>query len=168
MCDHSIKSSLAYHHWGYNKRNLRILYDAIGTLADAVGEELNQPRYLEILMPPLIAKWQLLSNTDKDIFPLLECFTSIAQALGPGFSQFAEPVFGRCINLIKTQHLAKVDPTIAGVQYDKEFIVCSLDLLSGLTEGLGSGIESLKGDSRGRIIVDPRGVEVPFTICSII
>ena len=27
--------------------------------------------------------------------------------------------------------------------YDKEFIICSLDLLSGLAEGLGSSIESL-------------------------
>ncbi|KAF8377772.1 hypothetical protein HHK36_031157 [Tetracentron sinense] len=99
----------------YQKRNLRIVYDAIGTLADAVGGELNQPRYLDILMPPLIAKWQQLLNSDKDLFPLLECFTSIAQ----------------------------VDPGSAGVQYDKEFVVCSLDLLSGLAEGLGSGIESL-------------------------
>ena len=38
-----------------------------------------QPVYLDILMPPLIAKWQQLSNSDKDLFPLLECFTSIAQ-----------------------------------------------------------------------------------------
>lgn len=37
----------------------------------------------------------------------------------------------------------QVDPVTAGVQFDKEFVVCSLDLLSGLTEGLGSGIESL-------------------------
>lgn len=37
----------------------------------------------------------------------------------------------------------QVDPISAGVQYDKEFIVCSLDLLSGLTEGLQGGIESL-------------------------
>ncbi|KAJ6368864.1 hypothetical protein OIU78_001272 [Salix suchowensis] len=61
----------------YQRRNLRIVYDAIGTLADAVGAELNQPAYLEILMPPLIAKWQQLSNSDKDLFPLLECFTGI-------------------------------------------------------------------------------------------
>lgn len=127
----------------YQRRNLRIVYDAIGTLADAVGRELNQRNHLDILMPPLIEKWQQLSNSDKDIFPLLECFTSIAQALGTGFSQFAEPVFQRCINIIQTQQLAKVDPVSAGVQYDKEFIVCSLDLLSGLAEGLGSGIESL-------------------------
>ncbi|OVA15964.1 HEAT [Macleaya cordata] len=134
----------------YQKRNLRIVYDAIGTLADAVGGELNQPQYLDILMPPLIAKWQQLPNSDKDLFPLLECFTSIAQALGPGFYQFAEPVFQRCINLIRTQQLAKVDPSSAGVQYDKEFIVCSLDLLSGLAEGLGSGIESLVAQSNLR------------------
>ncbi|XP_058091249.1 transportin-1 isoform X2 [Magnolia sinica] len=134
----------------YQKRNLRIVYDAIGTLADAVGRELNQPKYLDILMPPLISKWQQLSNSDKDLFPLLECFTSIAQALGPGFSQFAEPVFQRCINIIQTQQLAKVDPVRAGVQYDKEFIVCSLDLLSGLAEGLGSGVESLVSQSNLR------------------
>ncbi|KAG9444187.1 hypothetical protein H6P81_015527 [Aristolochia fimbriata] len=131
----------------YQRRNLRIVYDAIGTLTDAVGGELNEPKYLDILMPPLIAKWQQLSNSDKDLFPLLECFTSIAQALGAGFSQFAEPVFQRCISLIRSQLLAKVDPNSAGVQYDKEFIVCSLDLLSGLAEGLGSGIESLVAQS---------------------
>ncbi|PIN01121.1 Karyopherin (importin) beta 1 [Handroanthus impetiginosus] len=83
----------------YQRRNLRIVYDALGTLADAVGGELNQPSYLEILMPPLIAKWQQLSNSDKDLFPLLECFTSIAQALGSGFSQFAQPVYQRLILL---------------------------------------------------------------------
>jgi transportin-1 len=94
-------------------------------------------------MPPLIEKWQQLSNSDKDLFPLLECFTSIAHALGTGFTPFAEPVFRRCINIIQTQQLAKANPAAAGSQYDKEFIVCSLDLLSGLAEGLGSGVESL-------------------------
>ncbi|XP_057537106.1 transportin-1-like isoform X2 [Amaranthus tricolor] len=131
----------------YQRKNLRIVYDAIGTLADAVGGELNQPRHLEILMPPLIAKWQQLSDSDRDIFPLLECFTSIAQALGPGFSQFAEPVFQRCINIIQTQQMTKGNTGSAGVQYDKEFVVCSLDLLSGMVEGLGSGIESLVSQS---------------------
>ncbi|WOL11529.1 transportin-1 [Canna indica] len=134
----------------YQRRNLRILYDAIGTLADAVGSDLNQPKYLEVLMPPLITKWQQLPNSDKDLFPLLECFTSIAQALGPGFSQFAEPVFQRCISLIQIQQLAKVDHVAAGVQYEKEFIVCSLDLLSGLAEGLGSRIENLVASSNLR------------------
>ncbi|XP_024377334.1 transportin-1 isoform X1 [Physcomitrium patens] len=138
-----ILQHLMYAFGTYQRRNLRILYDAIGTLADAVGSELNNPKYLEILMPPLISKWQQVQDYDKDLFPLLECFTSIAQALGPGFSHYAEPVFMRCINLIRTHGVAKADPLRAGVNYDKEFIVCSLDLLSGLAEGLGSSIESL-------------------------
>ncbi|MCD7466207.1 Transportin-1 [Datura stramonium] len=127
----------------YQRRNLRIVYDAIGTLADAVGGELNQPKYLEILMPPLIAKWQQLPNSDKDLFPLLECFTSIAQALGTGFAQFIAPLFQRCITIIQSQQLASLYlhfygdfPFQAGLQYDREFIVCSLDLLSGLAEGI--------------------------------
>lgn len=45
--------------------------------------------------------------------------------------------------MIQTQQLAKANPAAVGAQYDKEFIVCSLDLLSGLAEGLGSGAESL-------------------------
>ncbi|KAI9082777.1 hypothetical protein K1719_035234 [Acacia pycnantha] len=92
----------------YQRRNLRIVYDAIGTLAEAVGGELNQPAYLDILMPPLIEKWHQLPNSDKDLFPLFECFTSIAHALGTGFTPFAEPVFRRCINIIQTQQFAKV------------------------------------------------------------
>ncbi|CAN8271312.1 unnamed protein product [Cochlearia groenlandica] len=134
----------------YQRRNLRIVYDAIGTLAESVRGELNKPAYLEILMPPLVAKWQQLSNSDKDLFPLLECFTSISQALGVDFAPFAQPVFQRCMDIIQLQQLAKVDPASAGVQYDREFSVCSLDLLSGLAEGLGSGIESLVSQSNLR------------------
>lgn len=49
-----------------------ILYDAIGTLADSVGHHLNKPEYINLLMPPLIQKWNALKDEDKDLFPLLE------------------------------------------------------------------------------------------------
>ncbi|CAM6111694.1 unnamed protein product [Calypogeia fissa] len=51
--------------------------------------------------------------------------------------------WGGYINLIQTQELAKADPGRARVAYNKEIILCSLDLLSGLAEGLGTSIESL-------------------------
>lgn len=56
----------------YQHKNLLILYDAIGTLADSVGLALNDPKYIDILMPPLIEKWHLLTDDDTDLFPLLE------------------------------------------------------------------------------------------------
>lgn len=56
----------------YQHKNLLILYDAIGTLADSVGHHLNKPNYINLLMPPLIQKWNILKDEDKDLFPLLE------------------------------------------------------------------------------------------------
>jgi transportin-1 len=56
----------------YQHKNLLILYDAIGTLADSVGHHLNKPDYINLLMPPLIQKWNVLKDEDKDLFPLLE------------------------------------------------------------------------------------------------
>jgi hypothetical protein len=56
----------------FQHKNLLILYDAIGTLADSVGHHLNKPEYINLLMPPLIQKWNVLKDEDKDLFPLLE------------------------------------------------------------------------------------------------
>lgn len=56
----------------YRRKNRLILYDALGTLADAVGSQLNRPQFIYLLMPPLISKWNELSDKDTDLFPLLE------------------------------------------------------------------------------------------------
>ncbi|CAF3594362.1 unnamed protein product [Rotaria sp. Silwood1] len=117
----------------YQAKNLLILYDAIGTLADSVGSHLNRPDYIQLLMPPLIERWNLLRNDDKDLFPLLECLSSIATALQTGFLPYCEPVFGRCILLVQ-QTLEASGPDTPP---DKDFMIVALDLLSGLTEGLG-------------------------------
>ena len=56
----------------YQQKNLLILYDAVGTLADAVADALSNKAYVDILMPPLIARWQRLNDDDDDLIPLLE------------------------------------------------------------------------------------------------
>ena len=66
----------------YGRKNLRILYDAISTLAEMAGKELADPSLLRIYMPPLIAKWQSLGDSDRDLLPLLECLTGITSAVG--------------------------------------------------------------------------------------
>lgn len=67
-----ILETLVYAFSKYQHKNLLILYDAIGTLADSVGSHLNKPEYINLLMPPLITKWNVLKDEDKDLFPLLE------------------------------------------------------------------------------------------------
>ena len=59
-----------------------MLYDALSTLADMVGRPLARPDYVQLFMPPLLQRWQTTEDTDRELLPLLEVFTTIAQALG--------------------------------------------------------------------------------------
>lgn len=51
-------------------------------------------------MTPLMHKWNILNDDDKELFPLLECISSVATALHSSFLPYCEPVFQRCIHLI--------------------------------------------------------------------
>ncbi|KAJ6451941.1 armadillo-type protein [Mycena sanguinolenta] len=73
----------------YQHKNMLILYDAVGTLA--VGRALQNPRYVEILMPPLTNRWSRLKNDDEDLIPLLECLASVMIAIGVAFVPSAQP-----------------------------------------------------------------------------
>lgn len=66
----------------YQSTNLLVLYDTVGTLADAVGGAFNQPGYADLMLPPLLSKWSECDS--KHPPPLLECITSVVQALGTG------------------------------------------------------------------------------------
>jgi len=116
----------------YQAKNVLILADTIGTLADAVGSALNKPAFAGMLIPPLWSKWQAICLDervpDQDIncqlYPLLECLTSVVQALGPGIQPYSQMLFSGALALVE---LDDVDPAIA---------VCALDLISALAIGL--------------------------------
>lgn len=38
--------------------------------------------YIQLLMPPLIEKWNLLKDEDRDLFPLLEVSTCVTSIIG--------------------------------------------------------------------------------------
>jgi transportin-1 len=147
----------------YQQKNLLILYDAVGTLADAVGNALDNKLYMDILMPPLIDRWTKLKDDDDDLIPLLEagfafpsfcwrmltfsiqCLSSVTVATGHGFMQYAEPVFHRCVKIM-SQSLRQYQASRQNPEEeepDKTFLVVALDLLSALTQGLGMTIEPL-------------------------
>uniref|UniRef100_A0A8R1E2H0 Importin N-terminal domain-containing protein n=1 Tax=Caenorhabditis japonica TaxID=281687 RepID=A0A8R1E2H0_CAEJA len=135
----------------YQAKNLLILYDAIGTLANAVGDSLSEPQHVQILMPPLMQKWERLSDEDKELFPLLECISAIVSAIGHAFIPYIEPVFARCCLLIEKcvqqnqQHAMAPDQVEAA---ETDFIIVALDLLSGLAESLPEHMEILVANSK--------------------
>ncbi|CAL8464616.1 g4151 [Coccomyxa elongata] len=137
----------------YGRKNLRILYDAISTLADAVGSALAEPAAMQILMPPLQEKWASIGDTDRDLLPLFECFTSLAQALCAAYEPYAQATFDRCMNILTMQLAARgaaANGQAPQIEPEREFIICSLDLISGLAEGLGPAIEALVARSNLR------------------
>ncbi|KIJ66034.1 hypothetical protein HYDPIDRAFT_87751 [Hydnomerulius pinastri MD-312] len=138
----------------YQHKNMLILYDAVGTLADAVGRALSNPQYVEILMPPLTARWNKLQDNDDDLIPLLECLASVTIAMGPGFAPYAPLVFQRCVNIVHQALLQyqayQQNPDLD--EPDKSFLVVSLDLLSGLAQGMGLSLESLISQTQPNLL----------------
>ncbi len=61
----------------FQHKNLLILYDAILTLADSVGEALNHPEYIELLVPPLLSKWEEIGDEDRGLVSLLEVLLTV-------------------------------------------------------------------------------------------
>lgn len=66
-----------------------------------------QPAALRTIMPPLVLKWQALGDTDRELLPLLECLTSLAQALGTAFEPYAEAMYERCMRIVAMQLQAR-------------------------------------------------------------
>ncbi|KAK7526000.1 armadillo-type protein [Phyllosticta citriasiana] len=106
----------------YKDRNMFILYDCL----------------VELLMPALISRWNKVSDRSREMFPLLECLSYIASALGDLFAPFARPIFTRCINIIH-QNLEEYFVAANNPGFDdpdKDFLVTSLDLLSAIIQAL--------------------------------
>ncbi|KAL8675562.1 MAG: hypothetical protein Q9168_000074 [Polycauliona sp. 1 TL-2023] len=122
----------------YKDRNMFILYDCVQTLAEHVGPALAQQDLINTLMPAIIQRWSKVSDQSQEIFPLLECLSYVATALGDAFAPFAIPVFARCIRIIH-QSLEAFVRSINNAALDKpskDFLVTSLDLLSAIIQAL--------------------------------
>ncbi|KAK4163538.1 importin subunit beta-2 [Cladorrhinum sp. PSN259] len=122
----------------YKDKNRWVLYDCVQTLAEHIGPVLARPELCNKLMPTLINRWQSIPDQSREMFPLLECLSYVAMALGDAFTPYAEPIFGRCINIIHQnleQSLAATGNT-GYDQPDKDFLVTSLDLLGAIIQAL--------------------------------
>jgi transportin-1 len=133
----------------YKDRNMFILYDCIQTLAESVGPKLSEPNIEQILMEALTRRWQKVSDRSRELFPLLECLSYVASAIGHSFSKYADPIFGRCISLVH-QNLEEglaASNNAALDKPDKDFLVTSLDLLSSM-------IQALPQDKSAQLVVN--------------
>lgn len=124
---------------GYQRKNMILLYDCVTTFVDKIGTEVfNQtPEYANTLLPPLLHNWQLMDDEDTNLWPLLECMSVVAIAMGESFAPYAVPVYERAVkilgNVMRLNEEMITNPEIDAPE--KDFIVTSLDLIDGLVQG---------------------------------
>ncbi|CCK72492.1 Kap104p KNAG_0K01270 [Huiozyma naganishii CBS 8797] len=126
----------------YKKRNLIILYDAVGRFAEKV--ELDDVA-MQMILPHLINKWSTLQDNDKELWPLLECLSCVVSSLGERFMPMAPNVYDRAhrilCNCVELEAKSQQDPSI--VVPEKDFTITSIDLIDGLAQGLGAHCQPL-------------------------
>ncbi|MCJ1475464.1 hypothetical protein MMC13_004126 [Lambiella insularis] len=128
----------------YKDTNMFILYDCVQTLAEHVGPALAEPELNNLLMPALVQRWEKVSDQSQELFPLLECLSYVATAMGESFAQIAGPIFSRCIRIIHQnleQYLLATENEALD-KPEKDFLVVSLDLLSSIIQALPSAISN--------------------------
>lgn len=130
----------------YKDRNMYILYDCVQTLAEHVGAALAQKELVDLLMPALINRWKKVKDDSRELFPLLECLSYVATALGHDFAPFAAPIFNRCIGIIR--YNLEMNAQSNGYLDDKDFLVTSIDLLSAVIQALDSSSSELVANSQ--------------------
>ncbi|XP_049823966.1 transportin-2-like [Aethina tumida] len=124
----------------FHYRSLYLLYDAIGVLAQSVGNQLCKEEYVLKLMPPLMQKFSECDNYYDDHFiAVLECLSNLIPALETSFLPYSEVVYCHCLQLINDtliaslnfqENPAECDPP------DKEPMNVAHDVLYSMAMGL--------------------------------
>jgi hypothetical protein len=131
----------------YQGRSLIILFDTLGIMADFCGPAIGEGNLPQIYIPPMMHILDgLLKNdpTDRTVLPLMESLASVALACGMNFQPFALGTFENAMCAIEQVQLLLAASEFSGVaEEDADPIVCAVDLLDGLCEGLGPNFATL-------------------------
>ncbi|KAJ6241271.1 hypothetical protein M0813_23463 [Anaeramoeba flamelloides] len=87
----------------YSKRNLLLLYDLCGTIAEIVQEELNTKKdYSDLMLQVLFKKWQDIEDDDPHLLAIFDNLNVIIPQITSFITPYCETIFKRCVNIIET------------------------------------------------------------------
>lgn len=141
----------------YERRNLIVLYDALGIVADTLHDspKLCPPGATEMigpLGPALLQKWHSTETADPCTLALLECLCSVTLATPSHLEPYARAIAGHALQIIQdvsTALSASSGHHDADVDYD--VCIVALDLLGALSQGLREGLPPILGQTPLRL-----------------
>eukprot|EP00744_Colponema_vietnamica_P002141 GILI01003437.1.p1 GENE.GILI01003437.1~~GILI01003437.1.p1 ORF type:complete len:529 (+),score=114.32 GILI01003437.1:694-2280(+) len=132
----------------YYAKNLTILFDCVCTFVEVVPDEMRKSENLQLLLPPIVEKWNQIDSNDRNCVPLLECMTMLCNNLENALEKLAPSFFARALSLIETTLVAMATAKHCNEQPpEPDHLIASLDLLSAVCTTLGTSVESLVGPS---------------------
>ncbi|KAJ1565247.1 hypothetical protein HK096_003826, partial [Nowakowskiella sp. JEL0078] len=131
----------------YQRKNTLLLFDTVETLADGVKQQLGNPEHMELLMIPLIRKWQMTKDNDLDI-----CISAVSHAIGTPFGPYLPPIWQRCLNIIeKTIMQFESDPSLPPESDEKDPMIVALDLLCSVSQDLPEFVNLLLNENPNQL-----------------
>ena len=125
----------------YQAKNLLILFDAVATLAEAVGNALAHPQIVEVLVPAVLAKWERFADDERGLIACTECICALVGVMGDLMLPYIEVLYSRIMRLVQARTLALADRSVDPPEF--EYPTVSLDLLSCIIETLGAKVAPL-------------------------
>lgn len=154
------------------------LYDLLGCIADECGSAAGEGGRGELWVPQIMARWKVLHSLSQhkdwqteekqaevrgELLRLLECVACGAAGMGMGFAQWGREALEMCVegcqaNILRvvTLNENEADRKEEDDDMDSDVIVCCLDVIDGMVEGMGPNFEqllaSVQADKRERFL----------------
>nr|CCC50854.1 conserved hypothetical protein [Trypanosoma vivax Y486] len=131
---------------GYQLKNRVLLFETLESVCNVLEEPLrSSPDVLEALMVPLGEIWANTPDESPLIFSLFRCMSSVCRVMGPSMQPtLAKEIFHRAYRILVSHVQARAQAKQLNEDPPEyEFPVTASDLLSGLFDALGSGLELL-------------------------
>eukprot|EP00970_Alexandrium_tamarense_P009176 scaffold1812_cov181-Alexandrium_tamarense.AAC.8 len=135
----------------YRTRSLMVLFDTLGVMADYIGPAIGEGSLPGLFVPQLLRRWNDIATDnpfDRTLLPLMECLGSLTVVCGMNYQPWAMESFEMAMSTIEACLLM--------FSHEKEMtedddladpVICSVDLIDGLVEGLGPNFGSLVNGS---------------------
>lgn len=127
------------------------LLDALGVAAEALGGPAASPAILSVVVPALLGTWESLAPGDRLVVPTLEALASVTLNAGRDSQPWALRVYERCVATVETVLLetaaAAHDDNHVVPDEDLDPLVCAVDCVDALVEGLTDAVPALLASS---------------------
>lgn len=128
----------------YQMKNLYMLFENVEAVYNCFGRKLAAEEHFAAMTAPLMKMWTTVANDSPLIFPFFMAMSAACSALGAAMESSGGEIFNRAVGMSDYHLKMRLAAAAQGADMpdlSQEFLVAGLDLLSGICEALGGGIE---------------------------